>query len=788
MPGHTAHRFFLALIVLLSLHTGAAQAQKPAIHYVVDYDKMIKPLLTSRCYACHGNGTKLGGLRLDSRADLLKGGTSGPAVVVGHSATSLLIKLVSGAQPGRLMPVRGTRLTASEITLLRNWIDTGLSFGASGAQAAWSAPLLPRHPQLPAAKPGSGLSNPIDLLLQPYFAAHKIVPKPVVDDATYFRRVSLDTIGLLPSPEELDAFIADRRPDKRALLAARLLGQNRSYAEHWISFWNDMLRNDYVGTGYIDGGRTQITDWLYDSLATNKPFDKFCTELINPGPESAGFIKGIIWRGVVNASQTTEMQAAQNVSQVFLGVNLKCASCHNSFISTWKLADAYGMAGIFSDSALEMVRCDRPTGQTASIKFLYPQLGSIDGSAPRAQRQQRLAEILTSKTNGRLARTFVNRLWAKLMGRGLVEPTDDMDSRPWNPDVLDWLSADFADHNYDVRRTILQIVSSRAYQLPPVGLKTDRSPNFTFAGPVVKRMSAEQFVDAVSTLTGVWPRPANGMRIERGKPVVPYGGSVKFSSGPLRSGSAEIDIDVTGAEVLSLIVASTRDKIDLAWADWADPRIIGPGGETKLTDRKWFSATTGYGQIQINKSVVEKPIRIGGKVFANGLGTHANSVITYLLPPGTTRFRATVGPDTGATEQANSPTSVAFYVVTGERSLVQARASMTLADPLMRALDRPNREQVVSQRSTVATTLQALELTNGQTLSQVLTQGAEKWTATASSPTQLVRALYRKALGRWPSATETQAANSLLGPSVTREGTEDLMWSLVMQPEFQLIY
>ncbi len=371
-----------ALGMLLAL-CSAAQAQKPPIHYVVDYDKMIKPLLTSRCYACHGNGTKLGGLRLDSRADVLKGGASGPAVVVGSSGKSLLIQLVSGAQSARVMPARGARLTASEITLLKNWIDTGLTFGASGAQAAWSAPLLPRKPAVPAAKPGSGLTNSIDLILQPYFTAKKVIPRPVVDDATYYRRVSLDTIGLLSSPTDIDAFNADKLPNKRAKLASRLLARDRSYAEHWLTFWNDMLRNDYVGTGYIDGGRTQISDWLHDSLATNKPFDRFCAELINPGPESAGFIKGIVWRGVVNASQTTEMQAAQNVSQIFLGINLKCASCHNSFISTWKLADAYGMAGIFADRALGMVRCDRPTGQTANIKFLFPELGSIDSAAPR---------------------------------------------------------------------------------------------------------------------------------------------------------------------------------------------------------------------------------------------------------------------------------------------------------------------------------------------------------------------------------------------------------------------
>src|SRR6478672_10657473 len=102
------------------------------------------------------------------------------------------------------------------------------------------------------------------------------------------------------------------------------------------------------------------------------------------------------------------MQAAQNISQVFMGVNLKRASCHNSFINNWKLADSYGMAGIYADGPLEMVRCDKPVGEVAPVKFLYPQLGAIDGSSPREKRLEQLAAILTSKRNGRLARTLVN--------------------------------------------------------------------------------------------------------------------------------------------------------------------------------------------------------------------------------------------------------------------------------------------------------------------------------------------------------------------------------------------
>src|SRR5205814_8689852 len=140
----------------------------------------------------------------------------------------------------------------------------------------------------------------------------------------------LDPLGLLTGPAGLDAFVADRSADKRDLLAGRLVHDNRAYADHWLAFWNDLLRNEYKGTGYIDGGRKQITAWLYRSLLENKPYDRFVRELINPSADAEGFIKGIKWRGNVNASQVPELQFSQNVSQVFFGANLKCASCHDS--------------------------------------------------------------------------------------------------------------------------------------------------------------------------------------------------------------------------------------------------------------------------------------------------------------------------------------------------------------------------------------------------------------------------------------------------------------------------
>ena len=377
--------------------------------------------------------------------------------------------------------------------------------------------LHPRVVELPTVK--RGLENPIDRLLAPYFAQHQIKPGKPVDDRAFARRVYLDVVGLLPSPQEIEQFLSDKRADKREQLVTRLLADNRRYSEHWLTFWNDLLRNDYKGTGYIDGGREQISSWLYAALYQNKPYDKFVAELINPTPKSAGFAKGIVWRGTVNASQIPPMQAAQNISQVFMGVNLKCASCHDSFINDWTLADAYALANVYADEPLEMFECDKPTGKKAGTGFIFPELGEISAKVPKAERTKRLAEIVTQPKNGRLTRTIVNRLWAKLLGYGLVEPVDEMEQPAWNQDVLDWLASDFAANGYDLKRTMKLILTSRAYQLPAISLDEQKQTGFVFNGPAVRRMSAEQFRDALGALTGVRHQPRRarltGSRVER---------------------------------------------------------------------------------------------------------------------------------------------------------------------------------------------------------------------------------------------------------------------------------
>jgi len=497
--------------------SGEPATLPPASDQTISYGKHVKSILAHNCFECHGGQKKKGGLSMTSREALLKGGESGVVVVPGKSAESRLIKLVAGLDPEIKMPPKGEPLSKADIGTLRAWIDQGLKWDEPAVSREQKIQVAPRVVAVPGAAAGK---NPIDLLLAPYFAKNKIVPARI-SDAVFVRRVYLDVLGLLPTTAQTQEFLADAQPDKREKLIQKLLADNVLYSAHWITFWSDLLRNGTTLAG-IDGFKNvNVTPWLQAALEKNMPYNQFVSELVNPKPETEAFIKGVRMRGVVPQSQIPEMQAAQNIAQVFLGVQLKCAACHDSFVSRFALDDSYGMASIFTDKPLQMVRCEIPTGKTATVRFLYPELGTIDGALPKPKRLEQLAQLLTKKENGQFTRTLVNRLWARMLGRGLVEPVDEMESPPWNADVLDWLAADFADGGYDMRKTMERILTSKAYQMPTVDIK-DLKENYVFRGPQLKRMTAEQFLDGVFALTGdarrAWKEKSNTLTEALGRP------------------------------------------------------------------------------------------------------------------------------------------------------------------------------------------------------------------------------------------------------------------------------
>lgn len=464
----------------------------------------VRTILAHNCYKCHSGAKVEADLRLDSKEAVFKGGESGEILKAGNASSSEIIRRISLAKSHKdVMPSKGKLLGKDEIALLGFWIDQGAPWPdeTENPSIYRVAKMEPRKPNLP--KSGEGLGNPIDLWVDLYFKENGISWQQTVDDRTYLRRIYLDVIGLMPSPTELERFYLDDRTDKKDIWLRNLLERQDDYAQHWLTFWNDVLRNDYTGTGYITNGRYNITDWLYKSLQENKPYHQFVKELLNPTAESKGFIEGIKWRGTVNASQRTEMQAAQNVGQVILGLNLKCASCHDSFISDWKLEEAYAFANIFADSTLEVSRCEIPTGKMAGTKILWEELGEIDSTATRSEKLRQLSDYLVQPANGRMYRTIVNRVWKQMMGRGMVEPVDEMDNEPWSQDLLDWLSSEFVDQNYDLKELIYLIASSQIYQSGSIGIKSPDllySDDYKFSGMVRRRLTAEQFSDAISLI------------------------------------------------------------------------------------------------------------------------------------------------------------------------------------------------------------------------------------------------------------------------------------------------
>lgn len=462
----------------------------------------VRAIFAHNCYKCHSSNKQEGKLRLDQKEFVYAGGKKGKIIAFENPEKSELVRRISLPKGHKeAMPGKGNPLMPEEIVLIKFWIEKGAPWPVNSLQPNLFrvAKMEPRKPVMPTDR--GGFENPIDVWVNAYFKKYSIDWQKPVEDRIYLKRVYLDIVGLLPSTAEMEAFSKDSNPLKKMAVVRKLLDRKDDYTQNWLTFWNDVLRNDYTGTGFITKGRFKITDWLYTSLKYNKPYNVFVKELLSPDEKSNGFISGIQWRGTINASQRVEMQAAQNVSQVLLGLNLKCASCHDSFISDWKLADAYAFANIFSEDRLEINRCDKPTGKYANTKLLWQNFGTIDSTVTRAKKLEQMANALVQPTNGRMYRTVVNRIWKQMMGRGIVEPVDEMDNEPWSQDLLDWLAVDFVEKKYDIKELIYLIATSNIYQAASSAYPTQDAlftNAYRFSGMTRRRISAEQFSDAVS--------------------------------------------------------------------------------------------------------------------------------------------------------------------------------------------------------------------------------------------------------------------------------------------------
>lgn len=356
---------------------------------------------------------------------------------------------------------------------------------------------IARFPAFPAR-------NAIDELIYAKLKKLNVTPSDLCSDYEFVRRAYVDAIGTLPTADEVRKFAADSAPDKRTKLIDALL-ERPEYGDMWAQRWSDVFRNQ-VPFGERKVGSWTFHYWIRDAVNSNMPYDQFVRELITAQGDGSSNPPANWYR---------DANLVNDTAQLFLGMRIDCANCHHHPYEKWSQDDYYGFAAFFARVARKdlgfglsgiFVNSGGVTRNPVSGKIMKPK--ALDGPEFEVGEfedpRQKLADWLTAPDNRFLARAEVNRLWKHFLGRGLVEPVDDMrlTNPPSNPELMDALAKDFVAHKFDVKYVIRQIMNSRTYQLTaqPQGNNVKDTQNYSRA--YARRLSAEVLLDALNQVTG----------------------------------------------------------------------------------------------------------------------------------------------------------------------------------------------------------------------------------------------------------------------------------------------
>jgi hypothetical protein len=405
----------------------------------------VKPILAKHCVACHGPDKQRADLRLDTATAIRKGGNSGPAAVPGKSADSLLIQAVTGAEDVKIMPPRGRqRLTKKEIAALRAWIDAGAPVpagevvGAVARSKHWSFQPIVRHPA-PAVKQRAWVRTPLDAFILARLEAKGVKPSAEADRVTLLRRAHLDLTGIPPTPEQVDAFLADRRPDAYEKMVDRLLASPH-YGERWGRHWLDAARYADSNGYSIDSPRSiwKYRDWVIAALNRDLPFDRFTIEQLAgdllPGATRAQKIAtGFHRNTMINEEGGIDLEQfrveaivdrTNTTATVFLGLTLGCAQCHDHKFDPLSQKEYYRLYAFFNNSddpRLDLTSVQQMRSRKAlqaDIARLSRRLHGLERLSPailekwegsltpqaRAMLPRHIQHILTIAVNGRTPR------------------------------------------------------------------------------------------------------------------------------------------------------------------------------------------------------------------------------------------------------------------------------------------------------------------------------------------------------------------------------------------------
>jgi hypothetical protein len=372
-------------------------------------------------------------------------------------------------------------------------------------------------------------NNYIDELAYKKLARVKILPSELCTDAEFIRRVYIDLTGLPPSSQQVRNFLSDQRPtqEKRDALVDELVG-SRDYVEHWTNKWADLLQVNRKFLG--EEGAVALRNWIKDAVATNKSYDQLAYEILTASGSNIENPPAAYWKTLREPAETME-----NTTHLFLAVRFNCNKCHDHPFERWTQDQYYHLTSYFAQvgrkedsnyagkkiggSAVEgavslvevvydktdgEVKHDR-TGEVAIPSFPY-----VHGDlAPEsAARREQLARWITSKENQYFAKSYVNRLWGYLFGRGIIEPIDDIraGNPPTNPELLDALTKDFIDHDFDAQHMLRTICKSRVYQHSVATNEWNADDELNNSHAIPRRLPAETLFDAIHLATGATPK------------------------------------------------------------------------------------------------------------------------------------------------------------------------------------------------------------------------------------------------------------------------------------------
>jgi hypothetical protein len=359
-------------------------------------------------------------------------------------------------------------------------------------------------------------NNYIDDLVYAKLKNLRIVPSALAGDEEFLRRAYLDLIGLPPTPKEYDRFLHNHDRDKRAKLVDELMSRDE-FADLWATRWAEALKVKSDNNSAFGTDRKAAYEyyaWIRDAVKKNMPLDRFVSaQVASAGSNLEN--PAVNLYTMLPQGQYDPKAVAQDVAQVFTGIRVQCAQCHNHPFDRWSQDDYYGFVSFFTgvkrkmaSESREFYISDDPnaapakhllTGQPVPAKFLGGEAPDVKGKDPRAA----LADWLTSKNNALFRQNLANRIWAQFFGRGIVEPVDDVriSNPPSNRELIEALGEHLASYDFDARRLIRDICTSRVYQLAVAPNETNREDETQFSHARLRRLRADVLLDAIAEVT-----------------------------------------------------------------------------------------------------------------------------------------------------------------------------------------------------------------------------------------------------------------------------------------------